>query len=58
MILRDARPADAAAIAAIWNPVIRDTTVTFNPVEKTTADIAAMIANRPAFVVKSSKGKG
>ena len=51
MILRDAKPADAAEIAAIWNPVIRDTTVTFNPVEKTTADIAAMIANRPAFVV-------
>ena len=39
---------DAAAIAAIWNPVIRDTTITFNSVEKTELDIVAMIAERHA----------
>lgn len=46
MIVRDATADDAAAIAAIWNPLIRDTTITFNPVEKTAADVAAMIAER------------
>ena len=46
MILRDATAADAAAIAALWNPVIRDTTITFNPVEKSADDVAAMIAER------------
>jgi phosphinothricin acetyltransferase len=46
VIIRDACAADAAAIAAIWNPVIRDTTITFNPVEKSPDDVAAMIAER------------
>lgn len=44
--IRDATAADAAAIAAIWNPVIRDTAATFNSAEKTPADIAQMIATR------------
>ena len=39
---------DADAIVAIWNPVIRDTTATFNSVEKTPADITAMIDERHA----------
>jgi L-amino acid N-acyltransferase YncA len=47
-MIRDARPTDAAAIAAIWNPIIRDTDITFNPVEKTEAEIAALIADRQA----------
>lgn len=34
---------DAKAIVAIWNPIIRDTTVTFNSVEKSPADVIAMI---------------
>lgn len=46
MIIRDACAADATAIAAIWNPVIRDTTITFNPVEKSTADAVALITER------------
>lgn len=45
-MIRPARPSDAAAIAAVWNPFIRDTAVTFNPVEKSEGDIAAMIADR------------
>ena len=47
-MIRLAQPADAAAIAAIWNPFIRDTAVTFNPVEKSPADVAAMILDRQA----------
>jgi phosphinothricin acetyltransferase len=46
VLIRPATAADAAAIAAIWNPYIRDTAVTFNPVEKSTADVAAFIAER------------
>lgn len=47
-MIRPARPGDAAALAALWNPLIRDTLVTFNPVEKTVEDLAAMIAERQA----------
>lgn len=43
MRLRTATEADAAAIAAIWNHVIRDTEITFNSVEKTPREIAALI---------------
>lgn len=46
MLIRLAEPADAGAIAALWNPYIRDTAVTFNAVEKTEADVAGMIADR------------
>jgi len=45
-MIRDATPADAPGIAAIWNPVIRDTAITFNAAEKTDADIAQMITDR------------
>jgi len=43
-----ASTADAEAIAAIWNPIITDTTITFNSVEKLPADIAEMIEARRA----------
>ena len=57
MTVRAARAGDAAAIAAIWAPLIRDTTVTFTTEEKTAADIAAMIGARPgAFVVAEREG--
>ncbi len=46
MIIRPAVAADAQAIADLWNPVIRDTTITFNPIEKSAADVAALIAER------------
>ena len=51
MQILPASAADADAIIAIWNPVIRDTTVTFNSVVKTPADVTAMIDNRDAFLV-------
>ena len=47
-MIRDATPADAAALADLWNPWIRDTAITFNPQEKTPDDIARMIADRQA----------
>lgn len=46
MQIRPATAADADAIAAIWNPIIRDTVITFWPTERSQADIAALIAER------------
>ena len=45
-MIRDSRAEDAAAIAAIWNPIIRDTAITFWPTERGEAEIAATIAER------------
>ena len=45
--IRHAGPNDASAIAALWNPVIRDTVATFNSVEKSPEEIAALIAAGP-----------
>lgn len=59
-MIRDATPADAAGIAAIWNPVIRDTAITFTTLEKTEDDITAMIRTRQAdghgFLVAETGG--
>ncbi len=59
-MIRDARPEDAAAIAAIWNPIIRDTDLTFTSREKTAAEIAALIDARRAaghaFLVSAAAG--
>ncbi|MEQ8898514.1 MAG: N-acetyltransferase family protein [Roseovarius sp.] len=58
MSVRAAVPEDAGAIAAIWNPFIRDTAVTFTTEEKTEAGLAADIAARPAaFFVAGEGGK-
>lgn len=46
--IRHAEPGDASAIAAIWNPVIRDTLVTFNSAERSIEEVAAMIADTRA----------
>ncbi|MFD1796255.1 N-acetyltransferase [Paracoccus aurantiacus] len=43
-MIRDARPEDAAAIGAIWNPIVRDTAITFWPTERTDTEIRAYIA--------------
>lgn len=48
-MIRPATQADAGAIAALWNPWILNTAVTFNPQPKTEAEVAEMIASRPAF---------
>ncbi|MDV4143746.1 MULTISPECIES: GNAT family N-acetyltransferase [Shimia] len=44
MMVRSARAGDVAAMAAIWNPIIRDTAITFTTEEKTAAGLEAMIA--------------
>lgn len=46
MIIRPAIPTDAPSILAIWNPIIRDTAVTFNAIEKTALDLHQMIADK------------
>ncbi len=46
MNIRPAAAADAEAICAIWNPVIRDSEITFNAQEKTSRGIAAMISEK------------
>lgn len=57
MIIRPATPEDIPAILAIWNPIIRDTTVTFTTAEKTPRSLAADIAARgPAFLVAERAG--
>ena len=47
-MIRDAVPADAPAVAALWNHFIRDTLVTFNFAEKTDAEVAGLVAARQA----------
>lgn len=60
-MIRPARAGDAAAIAAIWNPVIRDSEITFNSAERSEPEIAAMIRDRQAaghgfFVAEAAGG--
>jgi phosphinothricin acetyltransferase len=60
LIIRPAAADDAPAIAAFWNPMIRDTLVTFNSVERTPPEIAGMIASAHAddraFLVAEDAG--
>lgn len=46
--IRPATPDDIPGILAIWNPVIRDTAITFNAAEKTPADLAQMLRDKAA----------
>jgi phosphinothricin acetyltransferase len=55
-MIRHATTADAAAITAIWNHYIRNTTVTFNPVEKSEAELVSLIAAPNAFFVSEEDG--
>jgi phosphinothricin acetyltransferase len=55
-MIRAARAEDAAELVALWNPWIRDTAVTFNAVEKSEADLRAMISDRPCFLVYINNG--
>lgn len=50
-MIRPAAAADAPQIAALWNAMIRDTTATFTPDEKTLDQIGAMIAGTDPFLV-------
>ena len=44
--IRPATRSDAEEIQKIWNPWIKDSIVTFNSIEKTVGDVAALIAER------------
>jgi L-amino acid N-acyltransferase len=61
MNLRAAQRQDAPAIAAIWNPVIRETAATFTTLEKTpaglAADVAARAAEGKAFLLAEEDGQ-
>jgi L-amino acid N-acyltransferase len=61
VILRSALAQDAGAVAAIWNPVIRETAATFTTQEKTiaglTADFAARAAEGKAFLLAEEAGQ-
>lgn len=61
MMIRSARAEDAADVAAIWNPVIRNTTATFTTQEKTpqglAADFAAREAEGKAFLLAEEAGR-
>jgi L-amino acid N-acyltransferase len=60
-MIRPATEADIPALLAIWNPVIRDTTIIFATEEKTAPAVAAMIAARRAagreFFVAAEGGR-
>lgn len=57
MIVRQATAADAEAVCAITNPIIRDTLITFTTQEKTAEAMAADIAGRGArFLVAELDG--
>ncbi len=50
-MIRPATQGDAAAIAAIWNHAIRETVITFNPIEKSAGEVAALITDdQPCLV--------
>ncbi len=48
MILRPAEEADIAPLVALWNQIIRDTTITFTTIEKTPESLRALIGERRA----------
>ena len=61
-LVRPARPADAPAILGFWNPIVRETTVTFASDEKTEAGLLATFAERRAgghefFVAEDAAGR-
>lgn len=55
-MIRPGIAADAPAIAAFWNPLIRDTVVTFSPLERSEAEIVQMMVTREAFLVATDGG--
>ena len=56
-MIRLATDADAPAIAAIWNPVIACTTITFAPDEKTAAQVADLITPQTPCLVAVHAGQ-
>ena len=57
MIVRRAVVADATRLAEIQNPIIRDTSITFNPQERTEAEFGEAIRTLPCFLVAEVDGQ-
>lgn len=59
-MIRPATEADIPGIMAVWNPLIRDTAITFTDEEKTVAGLAATLAEKRAaghaFLVAAAAG--
>ncbi|NNE89666.1 MAG: N-acetyltransferase [Silicimonas sp.] len=56
-MVRAATQADAESIAAILNPVIRNTAITFNAQERTASEIAEAIETVPCYLVVEEAGE-
>jgi len=56
-VIRPAAPADAAALRAIWTPVIRGTTSIFHTTERSEAEIAALTEGSDPFLVWEEGGQ-
>ncbi len=56
-MIRAATRHDATAIAAIWNNAIRNTTITFNPIEKSDPEVADLITPATPCFVFERKGQ-
>lgn len=60
-MIRPATPADIPALLAIWNPLIRDTMITFNAAEKTAEDLSRSLSEKSAaghaFLVAEQAGQ-
>ena len=57
MTIRAAEQGDWSGIAAIWNPIIRDTALTFTTLEKTEAGLSQQISELPCFLVAEDGGQ-
>lgn len=55
--IRDATPRDAEAIATILNQLIRNTTVTFQSIEKSAKEIATAIDTAEVYLVIEDEGE-
>jgi len=51
-VIDRAGPADVAAVTALWNEVIAQTTITFTSAPKEAAAIADLIETQPVFVAR------
>lgn len=56
-VIRPAVVADAAGVVEIYNQIIRDTTITFAPTEKTEAELAAAFQDADAYLVAEDAGQ-
>ncbi len=55
-MIRPALATDAAAIRTLWNLAIRETLITFNSVEKSEAEVAALLSESDACFVAERDG--